>query len=178
MSIELSGDEKRIRMFKMDDSDFTSEDFLFVAFSILESQGYHNLIEVMSIIEDPKKIVEILYLLNGVDLKLPTASELAKALKTSTLVYMDTIKSRNITSGESRRMRPVFMRTAMNIDENEEQELLKLYAEWVNFMEKNGYSIDSFLPIINIRTRTMVNNSRGIKTTRRYNKNKNKKKIY
>ena len=167
MAIELSGDEKRTRMFKLSDSDYTSEEFLFIAFSILESKGFHNLIELMSIIEDPKKIVQIVYLLNGVDLKLPTASELAKALKTSAFVYMDTIKNRNIISGEKRNMRPVFIRDAMDIDEIEEQELLKEYQEWVTFMNKNGYSIDSYLPIISKRAREMVAKSKGLKLKRK-----------
>ena len=163
MAIELSGDEKRTRMFKLQDSDYTSEDFLFIAFSILESKGYHNLIELMSIIEDPQKIVQILYLLNGVDLKLPTASELSKALKTSVFVYMDTIKNRNITLGENRKMRPVFIRNAMGIDENEEQELLKEYQDWAVFMEKNGYSIEDFLPMISKKTKQMMNRIKGRK---------------
>lgn len=163
MSTKLSGDEKRIRIFELEDIDYTSEYFLFIAFSILESQGYQNLIEIMSIIEDPKKIIQILYLLNGMDLKLPTASELTKALKASGYIYMDTIKARDVSSGEKRGIRPVFLRSALKINENEESEILKIYEQWAVYMEKNGYSIDDYLPIVTKRAKDIISKIRKTK---------------
>ena len=46
------------RTFNIEDHEYSSEEFVFIALSIMESQGYYGLIELMSIVEDPKKIMQ------------------------------------------------------------------------------------------------------------------------
>jgi hypothetical protein len=129
------------RTIKMEQHEYSSEEFVFIALSIMESQGYYGLIEMMSIIEDPDKIMKILYLMNGMDIKVPNAREFSKALKAATYIYCDAEKK--ITS--TKKAAPGDIREHLNLSLNEEAELLDIFDNWVKFMGDQGYEVEKYV---------------------------------
>lgn len=129
------------KTFNIEDHEYSSEEFVFIALSIMESQGYYGLIELMSIVEDPKKIMQILYLMNGMEIKVPRASDFAQALKASTYIYCDAEKKMTA----SKKVEPADIRRHLKIDRDEEAKLLDIFDNWVKFMSEQGYQVENYV---------------------------------
>ena len=128
---------------ELQDYEYSSEEIILIAFTMFEAQGYYGLLELMSIVEDPDKIMQILYLLNGMTLKIPTAKEMSDCLKAAGYVYCDTSKR----AQHPKSLRSVDIREALNISDQKEDELLKIYANWVKFMTAQGYDPNKYIAI-------------------------------
>lgn len=136
------------------DYEFSSEEFVWIAFSILESKNYHGLLELMSIIEKPQKIMKILYLMNGMNIKLPKPKEFAKCLQAATYIYSDTLKNVN----SKLVAKPKDIKTTLDISDDEEKEILDIFDEWVVYLHKNGYEVEDFLKINRNNTKKRIKN--------------------
>lgn len=149
-----------------EDYEFSSEEFVFIAFSILESQKYYGLIELMSIVEDPGLIMKIIYLMNGMTIKFPTPTEFAKCLKAASYIYTDALKQ--VTS--TVKAKPADIRQTMGISEEEEKELLDMFDNWVVYMHKQGYEVDDFIKFQRKNTKKRIKDIKVGKkwTARRY----------
>lgn len=139
--------------------DFSSEEFVYMAFSMLETRGYHGLIELMSIIEDPDKIMQIIYLFNGMEIKMPRSNELADVLKATSMAYF-TING-NAYSGKGFSKKEAMQ--TLNIQSEEEYEKLqKIYQDWVLRMQSNGFYIQDYIRFRNTGELTKVEKLQGI----------------
>ena len=139
--------------------DFSSEEFVYVAFSMLETRGYHGLIELMSIIDDPSKIMQILYLFNGMEIKMPKSTEFADTLKAAAVAYFmingNIYASKGFTKKEAM--------TTLNIESEEEfEKLTKIYQDWALHMQSNGYYIQDYLKFRNTAELTKLEKLQGI----------------
>jgi len=139
--------------------DFSSEEFVYLAFSMLEARGYHGLIELMSIIDDPEKIMQILYLFNGMEIKMPKSKEFADTLKSASLAYF-TINGNIFASKGFSKQEAM---TTLNIESEEEYEkLIKIYQDWVKHMQSNGYYVQDYLTFRNTAELTKLEKLQGI----------------
>lgn len=139
--------------------DFSSEEFTFMAFSMLETRGYHGLIELMSIIDDPDKIMQIIYLFNGMDIKIPKASEFADALKSMALGYF--LINGNLYASKGFKKNELM--GSLNIESEEEYEkLYGMFQEWISRMKDNGYFIQDYLNFKNTAELTKTERLQGI----------------
>ena len=139
--------------------DFSSEEFVYMAFSMLETRGYHGLIELMSVIDDPDKIMQILYLFNGMEIKMPKSTEFADTLKSCALGYF--MLNGNLYCKKGFTKKEVM--ATLNIESEEEYEkLLKIYQEWVARMKDNGFYIQDYLKFRNDVELNKVERIQGI----------------
>ena len=139
--------------------DFSSEEFVYMAFSMLETRGYHGLIEMMSIIDDPEKIMQILYLFNGMEIKMPKSKEFADTLKASALAYF--MINGNIYSSKGFSKKEAMV--TLNIESEEEfEKLTKIYQDWVLHMKSNGYYIQDYIRFRNMGELTKLEKLQGI----------------
>lgn len=139
--------------------DFSSEEFVYMAFSMLETRGYHGLIEMMSIIEDPDKIMQILYLFNGMEIKMPKSKEFADTLKSSALAYFLINGNAYSRNGFTKQQAMV----ALNIESEEEYEkLVKIYQDWVKSMQSNGYYVQDYIRFRNTTELNKLEKIQGI----------------
>lgn len=139
--------------------DFSSEEFVYISFLMLESRGYHGLIELMSIIDDPEKIMQILYLFNGMQIKMPKSTEFADTLKAAALVYFSINGNKHCKNGFNKKQ----LMENLNIQSEEEYEkLTKIYQDWVLHMKSNGYFIQDYLTFRNTAELTKLEKLQGI----------------
>ena len=139
--------------------DFSSEEFVYMAFSMLETRGYHGLIEMMSIIEDPDKIMQILYLFNGMEIKMPKSKEFADTLKSSALAYFLINGNAYSRNGFTKQQ----AMGALNIESEEEYEkLVKIYQDWVKSMQSNGYYVQDYIRFRNTTELNKLEKIQGI----------------
>lgn len=139
--------------------DFSSEEFVYMAFSMLETRGYHGLIEMMSIIDDPSKIMQILYLFNGMEIKMPKSKEFADTLKAAAVAYFMINGNAYASKGFTRKE----VMTTLNIESDEEfEKLTKIYQDWVKHMQSNGYYIQDYIRFRNTAELTKLEKIQGI----------------
>jgi len=139
--------------------DFSSEDFVYMAFSMLETRGYHGLIELMSIIDDPDKIMQIIYLFNGMEIKMPKSTEFADTLKSCAMAYFmlngNAYSKNGFTKKEAM--------ATLNVESEEEYEkLVKIYQDWVARMKDNGFYVQDYLKFKNNTELNKVERIQGI----------------
>ncbi len=141
------------------EDDFCSEEFLYICFSMLESRGYHGLIELMSIIEDPEKIMKIIYLFNGMQIKIPRSKEFAETLKSAAFSFCRINGNLFCKNGFDNKQ----LTSTLNIKTDEEFERLnKIYKEWILYMQSNGYYIQDYLKIKNKTEKTNIEKTQKI----------------
>lgn len=143
----------------MFNEDFSSEEFVYMAFSMLETRGYHGLIEMMSIIDDPSKIMQILYLFNGMEIKMPKSREFADTLKAAAVAYFMVNGNSLAVKGFTKKE----VMSSLNIESEEEfEKLLKIYQDWVKHMQANGYYIQDYIRFRNTAELTKLEKLQGI----------------
>lgn len=140
--------------------DLNSEEFVYIAFSMLESRGYHGLIELMSAIDDPSVIMRFLYLFSGMTIKIPTTEEFADSLRASVLAYCrlagNVMQKKGISKDQT-------IQATLNVDDDEFEKLNNIYQDWIVKMEKNGYSIQDYMTIKNPTELTKIRKLQGKK---------------
>lgn len=139
--------------------DYTSCDFLFICFSMLESRGYAGWNELISVLNDYKAIIKILRLFSGMTIKIPTLKEFRECLMASTYVFCDLSKRND-----------KLLKTIPSVDKideyinptlEEKEKIQKLYDEWIEYMEKQGYPIDKLYDVTRADTKRRFKNIRS-----------------
>lgn len=160
---------------KLNAEDYTSSEFLFTCFSILESRGYLGFNELMSVIDDDKIIIKFLRLLGGMTIKVPSIKEFRICLLASAFAYYDIVKrndpmigSKEGKSEAAKRLNyrtyiPSFSDIEKQLDLSEEDkiEIDKIYNEWLLYMNKEGYPIDNLYKISRNDTKRRFKNIRN-----------------
>ena len=67
--------------FEVEDEEYSSSEFVFIALSMLESRGYPGFFELMSLIQDPALIMKIIRLFYGMEIKIPPLKEFKECLQ-------------------------------------------------------------------------------------------------
>ena len=145
---------------KLNSEDYTSSEFLFTCFSILESRGYLGFNELMSVIDNDKIIIKFLRLLGGMTIKVPSIKEFRICLLASAFAYYDIVKRNDPmigAKGKSEGAKKLNYRTyipsfsdiekQLNLSEEDKVEIDKIYNDWLLYMQKEGYPIDNLYKI-------------------------------
>lgn len=127
--------------FEVEDDEYSSSEFVFIALSMLESRGYPGFFELMSVIEDPTIIIKIIRLFYGMEIKIPPLKEFKECLQAAEYSYLDMHKNINVNLPAKSKD----IRQFMNITQEEEQHLLEIFDEWCSFMAKNGANINNYM---------------------------------
>ena len=127
--------------FEVEDDEYSSSEFVFIALSMLESRGYPGFFELMSVIEDPTIIIKIIRLFYGMEIKIPPLKEFKECLQAAEYSYLDMHKNININLPAKSKD----IRQFMNITPEEEQHLLEIFDQWCEFMAKNGANINDYM---------------------------------
>lgn len=161
---------------KLDTEDYSSSEFLFTCFSILESRGFLGFNELMSIIDDDSIIIKFLRLLGGMTIKIPSLKEFRICLLASAFAYYDIIKRNDplLSGGKMKNSKspsyiPVLsdIEKQLNLSEEDKIEINKIYNEWLIYMNNEGYPIDNLYKISRQDTKRRF---RNIKTPIKKNK--------
>lgn len=153
---------------KLNAEDYTSSEFLFTCFSILESRGYLGFNELMSVIDNEKTIIKFLRLLGGMDIKVPSLKEFRICLLTSAFAYYDIVKRNDpliSKSGGAKKSSygnyiPTLSDIEKQLDLSEEDkvEIDKIYNDWLLYMQREGYPIDNLYKISRADTKRRFRN--------------------
>lgn len=127
--------------FEVEDDEYSSSEFVFIALSMLESRGYPGFFELMSIIEDPAIIMKIIRLFYGMEIKIPPLKEFKECLQAAEYSYLDMHKNINVNLPAKSKD----IRQFMNITPEEEQHLLEIFDQWCVFMHKNGADVRNYM---------------------------------
>lgn len=127
--------------FEVEDEEYSSTEFVFIALSMLESRGYPGFFELMSVIQDPSLIIKIIRLFYGMEIKIPPLNEFKECLQAAEYTYLDMHKSININLPAKSKD----IRQFMNITPEEEQHLLEIFDQWCEFMAKNGANVNDYM---------------------------------
>lgn len=157
---------------QLDSDDYSSSEFLFTCFSILESRGYLGFNELMSIIDDDKIIIKFLRLLGGMTIKVPSIKEFRICLLASAFAYYDIVKRNDpmigSKEGKSTAAKKLNYKTyipsfsdiekQLNLSEEDKIEIDKIYNDWLLYMNKEGYPIDNLYKISRSDTKRRFRN--------------------
>ena len=127
--------------FELNDEELGSTEMVFTALTILESRGYPGLLELMSVVNDPKVIFKIIRFLYGTEIKIPSLEEFVLCLRTAIYAFCDMHKKIHVNLP----VKPQDIRRFMKIDEKEEQKILEVFDQWALYMNKQGYDIRNYL---------------------------------
>jgi hypothetical protein len=126
--------------FTLEHDELSSIEMVFIALTMLESRGYPGFMELMSVINDPSLILKIIRLFYGMTIQIPPLKEFITCLQASQYAFCDIHKKVN----NSLPAKPKDIRQFMNIDEEREAELLKIFDEWCIYMNKQGHDIRNY----------------------------------
>lgn len=160
---------------QLNSDDYSSSEFLFTCFSILESRGYLGFNELMSVIDDDKTIIKFLRLLGGMTIKVPSIKEFRICLLASAFAYYDIVKRNDpmigSKEGKSEAARRLNYRTyipsfsdiekQLDLSEEDKVEIDKIYNEWLVYMNNEGYPIDNLYKISRNDTKRRFKNLRN-----------------
>lgn len=138
--------------FEVEDDEYSSSEFVFIALSMLESRGYPGFFELMSVIEDPAIIMKIIRLFYGMEIKIPPIKEFKECLQAAEYSYLDMHKNINVNLPAKSKD----IRQFMNITPEEEQHLLEIFDQWVVFMNKQGADVRNFMHINRNNTKKRI----------------------
>lgn len=138
--------------FEVEDDEYSSSEFVFIALSMLESRGYPGFFELMSVIEDPAIIMKIIRLFYGMEIKIPPLKEFKECLQAAEYSYLDMHKNINVNLPAKSKD----IRQFMNITPEEEQHLLEIFDQWVVFMNKQGADVRNFMHINRNNTKKRI----------------------
>lgn len=113
------------------DEDYSSEHFLLITLSLLESKGYLGFIQLFSIIEDYQVMIKLLRLMNGLDIKVPPIKEFYKSLKTCVYIYLRLLKNQEAIK-------------TLDLSQADLVDAEKEFKNWVDYLGKQGYNIKDF----------------------------------
>lgn len=150
--------------FELSDEEMASSEMVLTLFTMLESQGYHGFVELMSVLNSPELILKIVRLLYGTEIKIPPLKIFIKTLQAAIYTFCDMHKKININLVA----KPKDIRQFMNITEEEEQELLKIFDNWSAYMGKNGVDLINLMHINRNNTKKRIKmNMQGKKWTKK-----------
>ena len=82
-------EKKRRGEFTLEEDELSSTEMVFIALTMLESRGYHGLLELMSITNNPELILKIVRLFYGMEIKIPPLKEFVKCLQAAEYAFCD-----------------------------------------------------------------------------------------
>lgn len=138
--------------FEVEDDEYSSSEFVFIALSMLESRGYPGFFELMSVIEDPAIIMKIIRLFYGMEIKIPPLKEFKECLQAAEYSYLDMHKNINVNLPAKSKD----IRQFMNITPEEEQHLLEIFDSWTKFMHDQGADVRNYMHINRSNTRKRI----------------------
>lgn len=129
--------------YELTEEELASSEMVFIACTLLESRGYPGFMELLNVLDNPSLILKLIRLFYGMTIKFPSLQEFQDCLRASEYIFTDLHKKVNDTLV----VKPLDIRNHMRIDEQEEEKLLKLFDEWVVYMNKAGYPIEKLMHI-------------------------------
>ena len=129
--------------YELSEEELASSEMVFIACTLLESRGYPGFMELLNVLDNPSLILKLIRLFYGMTIKFPSLQEFQDCLRASEYIFTDLHKKVNDTLV----VKPLDIRNHMGIDEQEEEKLLKLFDEWVVYMNKAGYPIEKLMHI-------------------------------
>lgn len=138
--------------FEVEDEEYSSSEFVFIALSMLESRGYPGFFELMSVIQDPALIMKIIRLFYGMEIKIPPLKEFKECLQAAEYSYLDMHKNVNINLPAKGKD----IRQFMGITEEEEKHLLDIFDEWTKFMYNQGADVRNYMHINRNNTKKRI----------------------
>ena len=129
--------------YELTEEELASSEMVFIACTLLESRGYPGFMELLNVLDNPSLILKLIRLFYGMTIKFPSLQEFQDCLRASEYIFTDLHKKVNDTLV----VKPLDIRNHMGIDEQQEEKLLKLFDEWVIYMNKAGYPIDKLMHI-------------------------------
>jgi hypothetical protein len=129
--------------YELTEEELASSEMVFIACTLLESRGYPGFMELLNVLDNPSLILKLIRLFYGMTIKFPSLQEFQDCLRASEYIFTDLHKKVNDTLV----VKPLDIRNHMGIDEQEEEKLLKLFDEWVVYMNKAGYPIEKLMHI-------------------------------
>lgn len=130
--------EKTLKEGTMQDTEYSSDDFLLLTFSLLESKGYIGFLELQSIVDDAEILLKILRLMAGMNIRIPSLSDFSLSLKTCTYIYYMLIRE---TTSEK------VTREILQLTKEEEQQYIEEFKKWYKHILQQGYDIEDFVRI-------------------------------
>lgn len=126
---------------KLTQEEYSSDDFLLVVFSLLESKGYYGFLELNSLLNDSQfkkdlQIFNLIRLMGGMTLKIPPLSEVSYCLKTCVYIYYCLIKD-SVTDSQAK--------IILNLTDDDCQDLKQEAMKWYNYILKEGYDLENFV---------------------------------
>ena len=129
--------------YELTEEELASSEMVFIACTLLESRGYPGFMELLNVLDNPSLILKLIRLFYGMTIKFPSLQEFQDCLRASEYIFTDLHKKVNDTLV----VKPLDIRNHMGINEQQEEKLLKLFDEWVVYMNKAGYPIDKLMHI-------------------------------
>lgn len=152
--------------YELTPEEMASSEMVFIACTLLESRGFPGFMELFNVINDPSLIIKLIRLFYGMTIKFPSLQEFQDCLRASEYIFTDFHKKVN----DKLVVKPLDIRNHMGITEQEEEKLLKLFDEWVVYMNKAGYPIEKLMHINRKMTRKRmelaINGKKGKKTSK------------
>lgn len=155
--------EMRLNRLALEDSEFTSSEMVLITLSILESKGWHGLLQLMTIINDPEIIYKLIRFFYGMTLSFPDMKDFVDAMRTSQYVFMNFHKKFNKSTE---------MRKVLNITAEEETKYSKIAEEWLDYLYKHNMDITQIMhinncPLQKVLRRVQKNNNKVVRKPRK-----------
>ena len=135
--------------FGLSDSEYSCAEMVFTFFTILESRGYPGFSELASVLGKPEILIKVLRLMSGMQIQIPPLEEFVNCLRTAIYVFIIMNKTKcsgHFISNEN-------IRDFLSINEEQEQDLNKIFEEWAVYMNQQGHDIRNYF---NINSKTTV----------------------
>ena len=129
--------------YELTEEEMASSEMVFIACTLLESRGYPGFMELFNVLNNPGLILKLIRLFYGMIIKFPSLTEFRDCLRASEYIFTDFHKKVN----DKLVVKPLDIRNHMGITAEEEEKLLKLFDEWVIYMNKAGYPIEKLMHI-------------------------------
>ena len=129
--------------YELTEEEMASSEMVFIACTLLESRGYPGFMELFNVLNDPGLILKLIRLFFFFFIKFPSLTEFRDCLRASEYIFTDFHKKVN----DKLVVKPLDIRNHMGITVEEEEKLLKLFDEWVIYMNKAGYPIEKLMHI-------------------------------
>ena len=116
--------------------DLASSEMVLIMSTMLESRGYHGMLELMSVLDNPETLIKIIRLFYGMTIQIPPLKEWIDTINTIEYIFLRFHKYK---------MNDMYTREYMNISELDEERYIAIFDQWVQYLTNNNCDLTAIM---------------------------------
>lgn len=116
--------------------DLSSSEMVLIMATMLESRGYHGMLELMSALEKPEILIKIIRLFYGMTIQIPPLRDWIDTINAIEYIFLRFHKEK---------MTDTLTRDYMGISEFDEERYIEIFDNWVQYLANNNCDLSAIM---------------------------------